>query len=638
MTTGHHSAAHRLVLPPEDRDLSPYTGWTREHWVAVAEHLLLSVRPYFSPGRATVDLPGPPSAYGVRSDGLEGFARTLLLAGFLTAGHDGHDPHGFLDWYRQGLLAGTDPAGEERWPRPDELDQAKVEAASIALVLMLTRQWLWDRLSAREQQQVIDWFTPVIGAWYPPINWVWFQIIVEEFLRSAGGPHSEQDVASCLAVHASLARADGWYSDGPERSYDHYVGWALHFYPLVWASLTSDPDQETVGLWRGRLSRYLEDAAHMVGADGGPMLQGRSLIYRTAAATPFWVGAWSGATTLDPGVIRRACSGILRHFVERGAPDDAGLLTLGLHGAWPAMKQSYSGPGSPYWAAKGFFGLVLPPDHAVWRAREEPLPVERGDFARSIRSPGWLLGGTRSGGVVRLVNHGTDHGAEGDLTADSPLYGRLGYSTATMPALVGDTLGSPVDQSVVVLDDEGRASHRTGFTALGVATRDGVAIGGSRWVAHWVDASRNEEPDHGAGRRGPVVLGPTLECWSFVRGADEVRAVTVVGPADAVTCTLRIGGWPVTEGCRACVEILGLAADTGRHDLGDVSPLPGDTTVGWASVRVRNGDVVVSRLRIGAAGPLPEASWEGTLLRVTWPDGATSTHDLAHPLGCDQED
>ncbi|MUL41205.1 DUF2264 domain-containing protein [Streptomonospora sp. PA3] len=622
-----------LRLPPEDRDLSPYTGWTRDHWVALAEHLLLSVRPYASPGRARIDLPGPSSSSGAASDGLEGFARTFLLAGFLVAGNSGADPHRFLDWYRAGLAAGTDPSGEERWPRPDRLDQAKVEAASIALVLLLTRPWLWDRMSPAERDRVLDWMSAVVGRSYPPINWVWFQVIAEEFLRQAGGPWSRADIDSGLAVHAGLARAGGWYSDGPERSYDYYCGWALHFYPLVWSSLAAEPPGTgTVERWRADLSRFLEDHIRLIGADGGPVLQGRSLIYRMAAAAPLWVGAWSGATALAPGRIRRAASGILRHFHDRGAPDRDGLLPLGWHHSWPAMRQTYSGGGSPYWASKGFFGLVLPPEHPVWTSREEPLPVEEGDDQRVVRAPGWILSATARDGLVRVVNHGTDHAEEGDLRTDSPLYARLGYSSATVPPLIGDTLDSPLDNSVAVLDEGGAATHRTGFTSLGVVHDGAVPVGGSRWRAHWVAADPGPGRDHGSGRRGEVRLGPTLEVWSLVRGPDEVRVVRVGGEPVGGGCDrwrLRVGGWPVAGGGgpESVVEALTgphAGQESGTADLGEAGPLAGATTVPWVCADAAPGEVLAFLVRLGAdaaAAPRPRVRIEASAAVVTWPDG-----------------
>ena len=136
----------------------------------------------------------------------------------------------------------------------------------------------------------------------------------------------------------------------------------------------------------------------------------------------------------SPGQLRRAASSIVTHFVQHGAPDEDGLLTLGWHGPWRPLAQSYSGTGSPYWAAKGMLGLALPADHPVWTAAEEPLPVEVADDLVAVAAPGWIVSGTHDDGIVRVVNHGTDHALEGSLGGDSPLYARLGYSTATAPA------------------------------------------------------------------------------------------------------------------------------------------------------------------------------------------------------------
>lgn len=106
-------------LPREDRVLSPYTGYTRAHWEAVADGLLRAAWRWATPQGALLDLPGPPSASGVRSDGLEGYARTFLAAAFRVSGAGGEDPYGWLDRYADGLAAGTRTPGRddaESWP------------------------------------------------------------------------------------------------------------------------------------------------------------------------------------------------------------------------------------------------------------------------------------------------------------------------------------------------------------------------------------------------------------------------------------------------------------------------------------------------------------------------------------------
>ena len=69
---------------PADSRLSPYTGWTRAHWEATADRMLLAVRPHAGPGNALVSLPGgaPRSAEPER----RGEATRAILAdrGFLV--------------------------------------------------------------------------------------------------------------------------------------------------------------------------------------------------------------------------------------------------------------------------------------------------------------------------------------------------------------------------------------------------------------------------------------------------------------------------------------------------------------------------------------------------------------------------
>ncbi|MEO3754536.1 DUF2264 domain-containing protein [Streptomyces sp. B6B3] len=645
---------------PEDRVLSPYTGWTRRHWVALADRMLAALDRHRSPAGARVHLPGPASRSGRDSDGLEGFARSFLLAGFRVAGEGGADPGGLLERYADGLAAGTDPFSPERWPRPDELGQAKVEAASIALVLQLTRPWLWDRLPEGVRERTVAWLGTVVGQPYPPINWVWFRVVVESFLREVGGPWSAEDVAADLAVHASLRRPDGWLSDGAgERAYDHYVGWALHLYPLLWTRMFDVTGSlcppELRDAWAADLTRYLDDAVRLVGADGAPLLQGRSLVYRFAAAAPLWVAAYTGTGDLPPGLLRRAASGMLRHFAERGAPDADGLLTLGWYGAWPAMRQAYSGPGSPYWAAKGMLGLALPADHPVWTATERPLPVEEGDVARVVAAPGWLVSARRRDGIALVVNHGTDHAAPGDEATDAPLYARLGYSTATLPPLTPSP--DPLDNAVALIDGRGRATHRAGFTTLYARELPGgVLAAASRGPVRWVDADADASPDHGSGRVGAVTPGPVLTVASVVRDGVEVRLARVDGPNPAGWRAVRFGGWPVASdappehgpGAVATTTTLrstlrglrglsggGVAVQRDTSPLGRWTAIPWLGTEGLPPVGVVLA-AVVSLDRVPdppGTTPLPRitVAADETTVTVHWPEGPDTEVSLGPP-------
>ncbi|WP_045741019.1 DUF2264 domain-containing protein [Actinoplanes rectilineatus] len=645
--------------------------WDRAAWLGLTDHLIASARPYASPGNALITLPGAEGGYGRAVDGLEGFARTFLLAGFRLAGEKGAGLDELADFYARGVATGTDPHAPDRWVRLDEHSQAKVEAASIALILDMTRPWIWDRLDAGAQERVVDYLAHAVGdATYPRINWVWFRLVVQTFLRSVGGPHELSEMADDLATHDSFRRADGWLADGAHRAYDHYAGWALHLYPVLWSRMAGAADlaEPRRADDVARLDRYLTDAIALVGADGSPLLQGRSLIYRFAAAAPFWAGVLAEVPSLTPGQLRHAATGVVRHFTERGAPDERGLLTLGWHAPWPRLAQSYSGPGSPYWAGKGLLGVSLPADHPVWSAPEEPLPVESGDVLRAVRAPGWLISGTRSDGIVRVINHGTDHSVTDAPVADSPLYARLGYSTATVPTLDEDGYLNPVDQSVTLVDEHGRRSHRSGLRTLrigleGPATAR-IGIAGSTARTHWLDPGAPGK-DHGGGRPGTLEPAGRITVYSLVRGPWEIRLVRVDDVSERAV-GLRISGWPlptptsvltsggygaasqhtptgvwISGGYDAASQhtgsglapLAGLPATPGVSTHDDAGPLGRSTQVPWLDYPVPDaGEWIAVLLELSRGdGVSPpggraeiSATDDGWQVGAVWPDGLTT--------------
>lgn len=558
-----------MRLPSDDRVRSPHTGYTRAHWETAADTLLAAVEPYATEGGARYDLPGDHVSWsGARSDGLEGYARTLLLAAFRR-------DENALGRYAEGLAAGVGGA----WPRIEDRSQPLVEAASVALALRLTRPLLWDRLDDSVRQLAADWLGDALTAEPWPCNWELFPVTVGGFLQEIG---HEPD-ASAKAVDRGLSRiedwyrGDGWYTDGDGRKYDYYNGWAMHLYPVLHAWLADD--RRLLDLYGGRLSRHLADYARLFGSDGAPVRQGRSLTYRFATTAPLWLGALTGHTPLTPGETRRLASGALRYFLDHGAVGDDGLLSLGWHGPDESVLQGYSGPASPYWASKGFLGLLLPPEHPVWTDTEQPSPVERGDALTPITAPNWLLQSTRSDGLVRLHNHGSD-----DVRYD-PYYTRLAYSTRTAPTAPS---GEVPDNSVIVDGDP----SRTGIVPLGV---------GDGWAASRHTAA-------GGARVTSVVLA---------RGAVEVRAHRVSGLAPGTP--VRVTGWTAGPGARA--EILPVAGPAGHGEglhvvlvrlTGDPDPVPLTETVdvrtdGSEDLTVEWPGGPEARVRFVAEGP--DGAW-----------------------------
>lgn len=601
-----------LRLPPTDRLRSPRTGWTRAHWEAMADHLLDSLVPYATPGFAQYRLPGRGSWSGVVSDGLEGYARSFLLASFRIAGSGGDVDPRLIERYVRGLTTGTDPdsgpdsrsgsVSGEAWPRLTDCSQQMVEAASIAVGLHETRPWIWDRLDTRVQERVTDWFSGFVGGRTWDNNWRLFQVVSEQFLASVGAPHSRSDIEGGLDRIEDWYVGDGWYTDGDGRNFDYYTGWAMHLYPLLWSRMAGADDGGRTPAYRDRLSQFLTTYPHFFGGDGSPVHQGRSLTYRFASVAPVWMGALADCTPLEPGVTRRLASGVLRHFAERGVPDERGLLTLGWYDTFLPSTQPYSGPASPYWASKGFLGLLLPADHPTWTSRELPLPVEESDQYTALPAPGWLLHGTRHDGIVRLVNHGSDHNPLTGGAEDDPHYAKFGYSTVTAPDAAAHAWTRAVDNHLALLAPDGTPSRRrrinpgdcTGRTAsswhvahLPGDEREFRIDTTSVLYGPWEVRVHRVEAPEGAGARegGHAVAGserPRAETgpgWALARTADGLTSAVVAlygwdgeeaavsrdvqanayGPHSATPC-LRLGAHP--GGHSVQVSLITLSRDT----------------------------------------------------------------------------
>lgn len=608
--------------------------------------MLLAVRPFASPGRARFDLPGPVDRAGRISDGFAGFARTFLLAAFRLAGAGGEDPNGLAEWYAAGLLAGTDPDGPEAWPAFDTVGRAKVEAASVAVALHETRPWIWDRLTEPQRDRVRHWLAGMIGTVVPANDWVWFRAISNAVLGALGGPSGEGDIAHAIDVTDDWYVGDGWFSDGVPApgarvNIDYYNAWAMHSYPHWLARVLGvDAYPAFTARSRERLRRFLMDAQHLIGADGGPLFQGRSLTYRFAMAMPFWLGALTDSTSLAPGLTRRIASGTVRHFLDRGALDGNGLLPIGWYGAFVPMRQSYSGPGSPYWASKAFAGLLLPPDHPVWRDIEQPMPVELGDTSLTIRPAGWVVSGTQADGIVRVTSHGAPHAAPGGLFIDVPHYAKIGFSAHAAPDYRPDGFVNPWGSQVTLLTAQGARSHRTAWETLEIRDRVGV----SRHRAHWV---MSEE----------LSVGPFLTVASVSLGAWEVRLARVETdahsdrepgrylPREPGPFMLRMDGYTVVDG-RARAELrdagglprIGEIHGSGVNPMGEHSVTPGATTEG----RVERGRVYAALVLLTGPdtdpGPPPAVKIDGAIVTVRWPGGPTDTVTLPPMLPVDASD
>jgi len=532
-------------MPPVDHASAPHTGYTRAHWLAAADRILDAAWARATEQGAMVDFGSGTGIVSSRMDLLEGFARSFLLAALRIAG----DPEGTGSLVQRYADAFRYATAQRVWPDLTDHSQATVEAASIAIGLHLTRDTVWAALGDDTRGAVHSWFAQARGTWCADNNHVLLGATLAAFNHAEGYADGRDTVENALDRMDDWYRGDGWYTDGDGRRFDHYNAYAFHWYPLFIDRIMGAQLDDRRALHRRRLAAFVDGYQHFFDARCAPVFFGRSLIYRWAVAAPFWMARMEGAETIPVSRIRRLTSGTLKHFVDGGALD-SGTLSLGWQAApMPSIVQSYSGAGSPYWAAKGFLGLALPASDPVWTETETPAAIETDDVRRVLAGPRWVVDARRKDGVVRLHNLGSD----GHPVRDDPLYRRLLFTSATRPL----PSGTARDSDLTVEGAMHRPVVRATARPLGGSATRALDAGGRHVVVRIASRLVDTSTLYAARVSGAVGLPGRMSGAALIAMTDADAGTMESGRTHSVVRGARLAAIPEDEPLVSTVRFLG---------------------------------------------------------------------------------
>jgi hypothetical protein len=421
--------------PDDDPELSPYTGWTRDHHVALFARLVVGHGVHRSEGAARTELPGGED----HPESMEGAIRLLpALAAWLS--NEDENPEvieydgvtvDLAQLARDIIIHGTDPDHPDYW---GEIalgwDQRSVEAAAVADAILRARGRVWTPLTEPEQDQVMKWLAPTSDSF--PNNWSLFVAMRNLARFVLGYDYPAEALAQQLDTLEPLLLGDGWYSDGDGAQVDLYNGFVIHPRRLAWAQHASDDDPGRADRIRAAARAYVATLPYFFASDGAMAQLGRSLAYRSAHLDVLAAAEHSDANPLAPGLTRRIASGALAWDVG-GAPDatDRALgpehvLRNGLRADDPRARESYMRNGSHYFFAQGLSLLAFGPEHPIWSEPELPLPADEGPFAVAFHGPGFALTTAGPGSPVTLLNAIS---AKGDTSKYHDRYRKLTYAS-----------------------------------------------------------------------------------------------------------------------------------------------------------------------------------------------------------------
>ena len=370
------------------------------------------------------------------------------------------------------LVNGCNPDSPSYWgitylDTNREYDQRTVETGQIAFCIWQSRERVWDKMSGKEQDYVIDFLTRFgKKPSYWGNNWALFWVLNHAVRKALGAPYDQSIIDEVMGDYLDgVYCGDGWYDDAAKRGanyFDDYNTWVFGSHVLAWAQIDGESNPERRTELLGRVREWMMNYPYFFSESGAYSEFGRSLAYKFARlGVPLWahkLGIWPHCV----GMLKRLVGRHLRWYVDHGAVRADGTLRQSLTaGGSVEICEPYISTGAVYWAMQAFGGLwSLPDDDSFWKAEEEPLPAEE-DFVKVYPQPGWVV--TGNNGEVQRFNAGSVKDPKGY----GQKYTKFVYGTLH-PFNVGFSQGGVSPDNMLCFYDGNTLGQRTKNIAFAV--------------------------------------------------------------------------------------------------------------------------------------------------------------------------
>lgn len=405
-------------------------------WQEKAADLIEPIVELMEEGRSSISFAGGASDHGKNADRLESFARPFALWAHWRYSLDAspNEEQWQLNqkaesWFKSALLAGTNPDSEEFWGYSSSFHQHSVEIGLLVIGLEICRGQFWEGFSSDEKTRVLEWLESDAGNGHHWNNHMFFGILALEFLmrEGRGRPSYRAVVDRWFHELEGMYESDGWYMDGSNQTFDFYNAYAFHYYALWWVRFYGESNPSRSELWMSRTRLFLENYPAFFASSGEHPAFGRSIAYRFNTTAPFGLAHLSGCSPVPAGMARSLCSRNLAFFLDKDIRQSQGCLSIGWYDAFNGFAETYSCGASPYWAAKAFAPLIIPPEDSFWSEPEQLCPAAQADGTLALKGPSLVIRNT--GGEVELVNVGVQIGC-GNRRFGPHKWGRLSYKTS----------------------------------------------------------------------------------------------------------------------------------------------------------------------------------------------------------------
>ncbi len=81
-------------------------------------------------------------------------------------------------------------------------------------------------------------------------------MLVNVALKKVGRKYSQEQLDKDIARIDEFYLGNGWYIDGLHGQKDYYIGFAFHFYGLIYAVAMEDDDKERSDIYKERATEF----------------------------------------------------------------------------------------------------------------------------------------------------------------------------------------------------------------------------------------------------------------------------------------------------------------------------------------------------------------------------------------------
>jgi len=370
---------------PLDHRLSPYTGFTREHWLKITEKIIAGGLSCFNDKTGMPDFRVPQgfSAFeklrlkSPEEAGKRALERMMMAVVIYTKATGKDEVPGYAGSisapFLRAIINGTDPKSPLYWGDPLPNDQV---GSIFSIAIYLEPERYWNKLTSEQKSNLLYYLNKQVFNKTYNNNHYYFHMLPMALLEQNGFESNRTYLTQMSERLMGWYRGDGWFLDGSNRGFDNYNLWGFQLFNQVLFKFDSRWRSQFGYKIKKTTSKFLESFPWLYGRDGGPIPWGRSLTYRFAGISAIAWATLNGMNNIPPGQSRRIASGSLKYFWEHGCLDENKLLTIGFRGANASVAEDYIYYGDPYWATQGLACLLIPEADPFWTAIEEPMPAD----------------------------------------------------------------------------------------------------------------------------------------------------------------------------------------------------------------------------------------------------------------------